>query len=66
MKLSKTGSPIMPFLGELLGHCVYLFMRGKLPPEVTGAVQICPSSSAVRMPSVTVDAGTYGERPRAG
>ena len=43
MKLSKTGSPIMPFFGESLAHCVYFFIRGKLPPDVVGAVQICSS-----------------------
>ena len=56
MKLSNTGSPIMPFFGELLGHCVYLFFRGKLPPDVAGAVQICPSSSRRAHAEIAVNA----------
>ena len=66
MKLSNTGSPTIPFFGELLGHCVYLFFLGKSPPDVAGAVQICESSVAVRMARVPSTPGTYGDRPRAG
>ena len=31
MKLSKTGSPIVPFFGESLGHCVYLLHPREIP-----------------------------------
>ena len=51
-KLSKTGSPSVPFFGLSLGHWVYLFMRGKLPRSRTGPVQIAQLIRAVRMPSL--------------